>query len=112
MKKQPAKPFTAQLVEYLITHYFDGDIDAFAKRTAYSKHHVQTWCSGRRKPQRASVRWMLSATIAPEFKVVAEFATVDFRKTSDIRQELNRLLSAHGDKAGVYAFYDSMCNVI
>jgi hypothetical protein len=104
--------FEAELVEYLSGEFFDKDLGALAKRTGYSKQQVELWSKGARKPRKATIRWMLYSTIAPEFKVATEFAPIDIQSEGQIRAQLRAVLKHHQDSAGVYSFYDSMCNVL
>jgi len=106
------KSFEAGLVEYLIQEYFEGDSKRFAEQVGYTKQQVGFWLRGEKKPQKATLRWMLSSTIAPEFKVACEFFPIDFSSKDFIRAELKRALGDQANKPGVYAFYDSMCAVI
>ena len=111
MKSTPVG-FESQLVSYLLKEYFGDNVDAFVQRIGYSKKQVEAWCSGHRRPQKPTLRWMLSSTLAPEFKVAAEFAKVELTSVGVISSQLKAALGAHANKAGVYAFYDSMCNVL
>ena len=108
--KRPS--FEAELIAYLSSEFFNGDSGAFAKRTGYTRQQLDLWAQGRRKPRKATVRWLIYSTIAPEFRVVTEFAPVDIRSEAEIRPCLRELLGGHREGAGVYSFYDSMCNVI
>ena len=110
--KDTSAGFESQLVGYLLKEYFAGDVDTFVQRIGYSKKQVEAWCSGRRRPQKPTLRWLLSSTLAPEFKVAAEFARVELTSIGAISSQLKTALGAHANKAGVYAFYDSMCNVL
>jgi hypothetical protein len=112
MLKNIRKPFTAELIDYLIDEYFDDDIKRFCARTTYTAQQVEFWRRGTKKPHAATLRWLLSTTLAPEFAVACEFKKVDLSLKKNISKELNGALGGHGDKIGVYAFYDSMCNVI
>ena len=107
-----ARTFESQLVEHLVDNYFGGERADFAERTGYYKHQVDAWIAGVNKPQKATIRHLLSSCIAPEFQVVAEFKHVDMDQKSHIRPELRKALGVHAEKCGVYAFYDSMCTVI
>ena len=104
--------FEAELVEYLAGEFFEGDFGALAERTGYYKHQVEQWAKGARKPRKVTMRWLLHSTIAPEFRVVTEFAPISIDSDVQIRPALRSVLKAHKDSAGVYSFYDSMCNVI
>lgn len=106
------KGFEAELVKYLADEFYEGDLGALAKRTGYAKQQIDLWVKGKRKPYKATLRWLLSSTIAPEFKVVAEFAPVEIDSDADIRKSLRAVLTPHHDQVGVYSFYDSMCNVV
>lgn len=110
--KAISKGFESKLIEYLIKEYFDNNIAEFSEHTGYSKQQLEAWRKGDRKPQKATVRWLLSATLAPEFKVVAEFVPLKITKESEIRRSVKETLTGHADKSGIYAFYDSMCNVL
>ena len=106
------RTFESQLIEYLVEQYFAGDRAGFADRTGYYKGQVDAWISGRTKPQKATMRWLMSSTIAPEFRVAAEFKHVDFDSAADISSVLRGVLGTHKTHSGVYAFYDSMCSVV
>jgi hypothetical protein len=104
--------FEAELVEYLSNEFFENDLGALATRTGYSRQQIESWVRGTRKPHKATVRWLLSSTIAPEFRVATEFAPIDIQSEGQIRANLRAVLGHSKDGAGVYSFYDSMCNVI
>jgi hypothetical protein len=104
--------FEAELIEYLADEFFDTDLGAFAKRTGYTKQQIDLWAKGKRKPHKATIRWLIYSTIAPEFRVVTEFAPVSIQTVEEIRPSLRGVLGKHKDSAGVYSFYDSMCNVL
>jgi hypothetical protein len=112
MLKPKSPPiFEAQLVDYLINEYFEKDVNGFVNSSGYTKQQIEAWRSGKRRPRKATVRWLLSSTIAPEFRIVSEFAKVDIDSASEIRSQLKSALRGNHDCAGVYAFYDSMCNL-
>lgn len=104
--------FESQLVEYLVREYFHGDSGALAAQTQYSKQQVEYWLSGTHKPRRATLRWLLSTTIAPEFKVACEFVPVDFATDSEIHKTVCEILNGYTKSGGIYAFYDSMCALV
>jgi hypothetical protein len=104
--------FEAELVDYLSSEFFDGNLGELARRTGYSKQQIESWVRGVTKPHKATMRWMLSSTIAPEFSVAAEFAPIDIQSVAQISKQLRAVLGTHKDGAGVYSFYDSMCNVL
>lgn len=112
MTKTIPKSFESNLIEYLIKEYFNGSNADFADHTGYSKQQIEYWCKGDKKPQKATVRFLLSATLAPEFRVVAEFMPIKITKESEIHGLISSALKGHNNKTGIYAFYDSMCNVM
>ena len=114
MKKLPdvGENFEARLINYIIREYFEGDAGKLASRSGYTKQQIDYWKTGTHKPQNASIRWILSKTIAPEFKVVCEFFPVNFATKRDVINQLKNVFDGHGNSIGVYAFYDSMCNLI
>jgi hypothetical protein len=112
MTRNSRKPFQCELVSYLINTYFDKDLAKFSAHTGYTKQQINSWHNGQRKPQAATLRWLISTTIAPEFQVVCEFKPVSIYQKKNISSELTKALGGHGAKFGVYAFYDSMCNVV
>lgn len=112
MPKKITPGFESNLIDYLIKEYFDDNIAAFAAHTGYLRQHIEAWRNGDRKPQKATVRWLMSATLAPEFKVVAEFSPIEISKVSEIRGAITSALQGHNKKTGIYSFYDSMCNVL
>jgi len=106
------KPFENELVEYLVREYFSGSTKAIADHTRYAKHQIDSWFQGAHRPQNGTLRYLLSSVIAPELKIVCEFSPVSFRESGGgIREQLRQALSDHQDRPGIYAFYDSMCNV-
>lgn len=106
------KTFEAALVQYLIDEYFDGDAGKFSGHTEYSKQQIDYWRKGQKKPQKATIRWLLSSTLAPEFRVASEFHPVNFSAAADIRPGITKALGSHKNSSGVYAFYDSVCTVL
>jgi transcriptional regulator with XRE-family HTH domain len=103
--------FENELVQFLITEYFNGDSKRLAEHTGYSKQQIDIWISGNRKPRKATIRYLLSATLAPELKIVKEFFPVSFSSNKEIRSKLKDCLGEHEKSKGVYAFYDSLCNL-
>ena len=113
MKNQATVPsFESQLVRYLEQQFFKGDTKRFAEHVNCTESQIKSWRDGKQKPQKQTIKWMLSASFAPEFRIACEFEPVHLISVKEITPELKRALKTHGGKAGVYAFYDSMCNVI
>lgn len=106
------KKFEAELVDFLIDTYFKGDVKAFSAQVLSTENQIAGWRSGRVKPQKWQLRSMLSHTLVPEIKVVAEYQRVEFKTASDVSQLMRQVLQGHLNTPGIYAFYDSMWNVI
>lgn len=112
MGKSERKPFESELVNFLSKEYFSNDLKELALHTGYSKQQIEFWSTGQRKPHIATVRYLLASVIAPELRIVCEFFPMHFSTVKEIRSQLAKALDCHIDKPGIYAFYDSMCNLI
>jgi transcriptional regulator with XRE-family HTH domain len=104
--------FETDFVKYIVNEYFNGDAARLASQSGYSKQQIDNWLKGQHKPQKNTIRWLLSVTIAPEFKVINEFFAVNFSVEKEILGVLNKMFDGQGASMGIYAFYDSMCNLI
>jgi hypothetical protein len=105
------KSFENELIDYLFKNYYSADIKRLSNITGYTKQQLNQWITGARKPRLATMRYILSKTIAPEFTVVCELEPMLFSSKADIRPELQRVLGEHQKKSGIYAFYDSACGL-
>jgi hypothetical protein len=55
----------------------------------------------------------MHTALSPEFKVIAEYEPIDITESDDkLRTQLGRLLKGYERASGLYAFYDSMANLI
>jgi len=104
--------FTSELVQYLLSEYFNGDIDLFAKHVGYGKGQLKSWKDGRTRPQSKTIRWILSSVLTPNFSAICEYSVFDCKSESEISSRLGEIFGAHEPMGGIYAFYDSMCNLI
>lgn len=112
MNKSERKPFESELVGFLSKEYFSGDLKELALHTGYSKQQIEFWVTGQKKPQKATLRYLLASVVAPELKIVCEFFPMHFSAINEISSQLKKALDCHAGKPGIYAFYDSMCNLI
>ena len=103
--------FESELVRFLEDDYFGGDRSRFGDHTGYTKQQIGAWADGVRKPQKATIRYLLSTVLAPELKIVCEFVPLTIAAEKDIAPSLKRALAKHHDSKGIYAFYDSLCNL-
>jgi hypothetical protein len=103
--------FENELVKYIEDEYFGGDRTKLAEHTGYTKQQIGTWADGSRKPRGVTMRYLLSSVLAPEFKIVCEFVPINITVEKDISHNLRKALGKHHDRPGIYAFYDSLCNL-
>ena len=99
-----------QVLQYIIDEYLNGDTTETARISGYSKAQVDAWLSGKREPQKITIQYILQRIFIPEFKVIAEFA--EFDPQAALQTQLKKLLGQHTQDPGIYAFYDSMGNLI
>jgi hypothetical protein len=101
------------IVQYLVDQYYNGDAGKAAKATGRTKQQVQWWLDRTHQPRQNNVSQLLFYAVVPEFKVITEF-TLLRRPTARVklRGRLARILKGHEYASGLYAFYDSMANLI
>ena len=100
----------AVVIDYLIEEYFDGDIQFASNCSGFSVDQISKWISGEVTPRKQSVNYLLHVALVPEFTIVAEFA--EFDSSAKIRPQLKNIFKGHEDRSGIYAFYDSMANLL
>ncbi|ERO60728.1 hypothetical protein [Pseudomonas piscis] len=98
------------VLRYIIERYYSGDLEDAGARTGYSVKQIQEWCSGHCQPQHITVEYFIHRAFTPEFQSVIEFA--EFKPDQPVMKQLKVLFKGHEDRAGIYAFYDSMANLI
>lgn len=99
-----------EVVNYVIDNYYDGDLKNAARITQCTLAQLQSWVSGKTNPSPNSINYLIECAVVPEFKVIAEFAEFDSSKA--LQTQLKSFLGAHAVQPGIYAFYDSMANLI
>lgn len=98
------------VLRYIIERYYSDDLEDAEARTGYSVKQIQEWCSGHCQPQHITVEYFIHRAFTPEFQSVIEFA--EFQPDQPVMKQLKVLFKGHEDRAGIYAFYDSMANLI
>jgi hypothetical protein len=101
------------IVKYLLDEFYDGDAAKAAKATGHTKQQLEWWLAKKHQPHKAVVSRLIFFAAVPEFKVITEFAL--FRKPTKsvtLHKRLATILAGHEKASGVYAFYDSMANLI
>ena len=99
-----------EVVRYIVNEYFDGDVSIAADKTHCSVNQLQSWIDDRRNPQKQTVEYLIHCCFTPEFKVVVEYA--EFDSNAAVQTQLKEMLKGHERKPGIYAFYDSMANLL
>jgi hypothetical protein len=98
------------IVRYLVEQYYEGDASEAAGAAGFASHQVTSWIEGRSKPQTKNIGRLMHRTFAPEFMVIAEYKPID--ASGRIQNQLKKILKGHEKASGLYAFYDSMANLI
>lgn len=99
------------ILRFIIKEYFDGSLDKVLAATGYTKAQVAGWQSGQTEPQSGTIEYLLHRVFTPEFRVIAEYAKFD-PEVRRIRAQLQKILEGHETRSGIYAFYDSMVNLV
>jgi hypothetical protein len=101
------------VIRYLLNHRFESDPVKGSKASKFSAQHIRGWCEGKNTPQVSNVDRFIHAATAIEFRVIVEYAEIDFPSDKHgLRTYLSELLSDHKDASGLYAYYDSMAQLI
>ena len=98
------------ILQYIVDEYFDGDTKKTAEISGYTQAQIAGWLSGKRIPQKNTIEYLIQCAFIPEFKVIAEFA--EFDKQKALQTQLKTILGGHVEDPGIYAFYDSLGNLI
>ncbi|ENP8357847.1 hypothetical protein KIP00_22650 [Vibrio sp. B513a] len=98
------------VINYLLSEKFDGSAEFMSEMTGYSVNQIYKWVSGEIVPNKSTLDFIIISTYTPEFTVVKEFYEIDTGEP--IKTQLNDMFKGHEDRAGVYAFYDAMANLL
>lgn len=99
-----------EVVRYFINASFAGDIERVAYLTGYTPAQLVDWIEDRVGPQHDTVQWIAHCALAPEFQIVTEFSP--FAHNEPWKPQIAAALGDHRDAVGIYAFYDSMANLL
>ncbi|MCU6435701.1 hypothetical protein LPB67_18135 [Undibacterium sp. Jales W-56] len=100
----------SEVLTYVIQEFYSGKIENAADRSGYTKNQINQWLHGTREPRKSTIEYLIQCAFVPEFKVIVEFAEFDSGKA--IQTQLKSMLGEHANDPGIYAFYDSMGNLI
>lgn len=98
------------LIKYINENYFDNDHRKFSQTTGCPTAQIKSWKNGQVKPTDNTINYIFNCIFTPEFKVIVEFAEFDSERP--IKTQLRQILNPHQNDSGLYAFYDSMANLI
>jgi len=98
------------IVAYIFNQSFKGNIDAMVDVTGYSDTTINGWLYGNVIPKHTTITHINSCIFTPEFKVVKEFYEID--PSRPILTQLKEMYKGHEQRSGIYAFYDSMVNLL
>jgi len=98
------------VINYLLNEKYNACPKSMAERTGYQINQVKKWLSGEVIPNKDTLDYIIMCVYTPEFTVVKEFYEIDPQKK--IKPQLNKMFKGHEERAGVYAFYDSMANLL
>jgi hypothetical protein len=98
------------VLDYVVNTYFKGSLSSASEMTGYSEKQFSDWLGGIRQPQKATLEYIMHCILTPEFKVVAEYA--EFSQGRPVKTQLKEIFKGHEERAGIYAFYDSMARLL
>jgi hypothetical protein len=100
----------SDVLNYVVQEYYGGDVGKASDISGYSKAQINGWLAGKREPQKSTIEYLIQCAFVPEFRVIAEF--VEFDPNRALQTQLKAMLGEHANDPGIYAFYDSMGNLI
>lgn len=100
----------SEVLNYIVDEYYDGSPETAASASGYSVNQIKNWISGSRNPQKNTIEYLIQCAFVPEFKVIVEYA--EFNYQAPLQTQLKKMLGAHTLNPGIYAFYDSMGNLL
>jgi len=98
------------ILKYLMDEYYEGDIEKIVNATGYSRGQINDWLNGMRCPQKQTIEYIIHMAFVPEFTVITEFK--EFKSDEPVLTQLKIMLAGHTESPGIYAFYDSMANLL
>lgn len=99
-----------EVLKYFFHERYNSDKYKMSEITGYTVKQISDWIEGKTIPQKKSIDYIAICSYTPEFKVVAEFYEMDSKKS--IRNQLKKMYEGHENLSGIYAFYDSMANLL
>jgi len=100
----------SEFFDFIIKEYYGNSTEKASIQTEYSAKAIDQWRKGDCTPQRSTIEYFIRVALVPEFKVICEFAQFDHGKP--ILTQLRSMLREHKSDPGIYAFYDSLGNLL
>ena len=100
----------SEILSFIIEEYFQSSVENAAIISGYTKSRIQSWCSGKTIPRKATIQYFLQCAFVPEFKIIAEYEFFNHKEA--VQTQLKKMLGEHAQDPGIYAFYDSLGNLI
>ncbi|WP_274878920.1 hypothetical protein [Vibrio harveyi] len=98
------------VINYLLKENYGSCPETMSEVTGYSIGQINKWLSGEVVPNRVTLDYITMCIYTPEFTVVEEF--YEIVQNEPIKTQLNEMFKGHEERAGVYAFYDAMANLL
>ena len=98
------------VIRFAIKNYFEGDISKAAAATYYTTAQLRRWVGDEVAARATTARYFMAGALIPQFRVVCEHAP--FNATEAVSTQIAAMLKDHTSRPGVYAFYDSFCNLV
>lgn len=99
----------SEFFDFVVKEYYTSNKDA-AEKTGYHERTIVQWRTGVCTPQRSTIEYFISVALVPEFKVIQEFWPFDH--SIALQTQLKEMLGEHRNDPGIYAFYDSLGNLL
>ena len=98
------------VLKYLLEQHFNNDINKMVDEIGYNSTVIKEWVDGSVVPHHSTLTFIQSCIFTPEFSVVKEFYEID--ASEPILTQLREMYEGHEHHSGIYAFYDSMTNLL
>ena len=99
-----------RVLKYLLEQHFNDDVSEMVEETGYNSAVINEWVNGSVAPNHSTLTFIQSCIFTPEFSVVEEFYEINAGEP--ILTQLKEMYEGHEHRSGIYAFYDSMANLL
>ncbi len=95
---------------YFLAQHYQNDLEQMSNDTGYTIAQLESWRDGVTTPQHQTIEYICNCLFTPEFTIVCEFSKLD--PDEYLKTQLRDMLGEHHDLSGLYAFYDSMAELL